>query len=886
VEIGRWPFVVSWPPRTSCDSRLRRALASGLAAFVAAGSAWAQPSQEVEPPTEEAAEAAREEPAGEAADAEVETPAIEIQAPSAEVEEIIIRGEAGVLLLETDAPTSVTSFDAEDLEAMGVEDVGDIANFTPNVEIRTAGETTATFFIRGVGLSDFSANAAGAVAIYQDGVPMNSPALQLGQLFDVESVSVLRGPQSGGAGRNASAGAIRIRSRGPTFEYGGNLRASFGSILSNDAENAFTQDYEGAIEVPLLEDVLGTRLTFRLRDNDPYIENRCGGAPPIPPRDPQEPICGERLRFLGGQLIDQPIPGGLEELVGESKDWAARGMLRFAPTHIDMDWLLNAHGRRLDQDATYGQAIGTGANGSQFGSVTSTGYQEPDNATELAALEATGLSPQEAFDVLGKNLAENRPLDIGPFSGDYDREGRTTLDAWGISLSGDIVLDAVEITTITGFDEYDRFRDADQDFTPDILFESVQTDKAWQFAQELRFKGELDAYPLRWELGGNYLMEQLESQIDQQTDALSLVPELGQVLREYEQDLWSFAFYGHVDLDFWDDFTLEAGLRYNWERKDFRIGESRPKAPGIPPKTSEDSETWDAPTGTIALTYHFPGGAEAYWKYSRGFKAGHFNTNEVGAPPAAPEFIDSFEIGVKGQWWDGRLDLGGALFHYAYQDYQVFVFEDAPGRFPTLKIINANDARVIGAEADIVAQPLLDYVPEEFSNLNTTLRFGWLESEFLDFTGQETAVTTQGRPFPIVVDFSGNPLINAPKFKLSGALDWAFDLGRFGIITPRYDFSWTDDVAFDPTGGQGSVSPATGEPNKPDFAVGQPAFWLHNVRLGWRSSDGRLGLAAWCRNVADERYKTYAFDTSRFAKVVINFVGLPRTCGGDISLTW
>ena len=50
---------------------------------------------------------------------------------------------------------------------------------TPNVEIRTAGATSAVFFIRGVGLADFSANAAGAVAIYQDDVPINAPAMRV-----------------------------------------------------------------------------------------------------------------------------------------------------------------------------------------------------------------------------------------------------------------------------------------------------------------------------------------------------------------------------------------------------------------------------------------------------------------------------------------------------------------------------------------------------------------------------------------------------------------------------------------------------------------------------------------------------------------------------------
>ena len=107
--------------------------------------------------------------------------------PGDDIEEIVVQGQQSVGL-ETDAAVSVTAFDAVELTALGVQDVSDVASFTPNLEIRTAGATTPTFFIRGVGLNDFNSKAAGAIAIYVDGVPINAPALQLGQLFDVENV--------------------------------------------------------------------------------------------------------------------------------------------------------------------------------------------------------------------------------------------------------------------------------------------------------------------------------------------------------------------------------------------------------------------------------------------------------------------------------------------------------------------------------------------------------------------------------------------------------------------------------------------------------------------------------------------------------------------------
>ena len=134
-----------------------------------------------------------------------------------DIEEILIQGEAGTGIPET-APISVISFDPGVLQVEGIKDIRDLSNFTPSLEIKSAfAASNPTIYIRGVGLDDFNANAASAVAIYQDGVYMQSPAGQLFQFYDVEGVEVLRGPQ-GSLYRNASAGAILLRSAKPSDE--------------------------------------------------------------------------------------------------------------------------------------------------------------------------------------------------------------------------------------------------------------------------------------------------------------------------------------------------------------------------------------------------------------------------------------------------------------------------------------------------------------------------------------------------------------------------------------------------------------------------------------------------------------------------------------------
>ena len=105
-------------------------------------------------------------------------------------------------------------------------------------------------------------------------------------------------------------------------------------------------------------------------------------------------------------------------------------------------------------------------------------------------------------------------------------------------------------------------------------------------------------------------------------------------------------------------------------------------------------------------------------------------------------------------------------------------------------------------------------------------------------------------------------------------------------MIPRYDGAWSDDIFFDPTEGRGIPDANTGEPTLPEYAIGQRAFWLHNVRLAYQTAEGNIEIAGWVRNIEDKVYKTYAFDASAFSEVVVNFVGQPRTFGLTLAFKW
>ena len=187
------------------------------------------------------------------------------------IEEILITSQARNT---HDAQSiSETSFSADDLKAMRIQDISDIARFTPGLEINTAfAASNPTLFIRGIGLKDYNANAAGAVPIFFDGMAINSPVGQLFQLFDVKNVTVLKGPQSGRWGRNSTAGAIIVDSNLPDGEFSSTGSLTYGSY--NDVE------VEGAIGFPIVDEFLSGRVAFSYQRRDGYTRNGCAGWDP------------------------------------------------------------------------------------------------------------------------------------------------------------------------------------------------------------------------------------------------------------------------------------------------------------------------------------------------------------------------------------------------------------------------------------------------------------------------------------------------------------------------------------------------------------------------------------------------------------------------------
>jgi outer membrane receptor protein involved in Fe transport len=113
----------------------------------------------------------------------------------------------------------------------------------------------------------------------------------------------------------------------------------------------------------------------------------------------------------------------------------------------------------------------------------------------------------------------------------------------------------------------------------------------------------------------------------------------------------------------------------------------------------------------------------------------------------------------------------------------------------------------------------------------------------------------------------------------------AIPIGKYGFLIPRYDGAWSDTTYYDARKGRGlpNLQNATWAPK---YTIAQRAHWVHGLRLGYRTPDGRLEIAGWVRNLENSAYKTYSFDASTFQQTTIHFVADPRTYGGTVTVTF
>ena len=612
-----------------------------------------------------------------------------------------------------DVPIAVTAYSGEELDRQGALDITDVSDTTPNVNLETSRgtNTTLTAFIRGVGQQDPVAGFEQGVGIYLDDVYLNRPQGALLDIYDVERIEVLRGPQGTLYGRNTIGGAVKYVTRRLADVPEGSVRVNLGTYKQLDvvvsASTPLAEGFKiGAAVARLSRDGFGKNLTtgdenynkdiiagrgtielepsenvfFRLSGDYTYdSSNTRGGHRLIPGLQSGAPVLDDVFDSRGG-LVDprQRVKGGGLALHGEIglNDWLKLRSItsyRKDKTHtpIDFDALPAVD---VDVPAIY--------KNKQF----SQEVQAVIESGPLAGVIGAYYLDANAFNVFDVRLYTTLPAVLPGFTaatrGDVDTK------TWAVF--GDFTYDVTEQLSLSAGLRY-------------------TSDK--RHAEVLRQSYILGGSP---ELGGAGVFDQPGTPFGAPTSNFE-----GRRKDTAWTPRFSVSFKPNRDHNIYASYS-----------RGFKGG-------GFDPR----GQSTQAPTQAPADVFDFMA----------------FD----------PETVDSYEIGWKGAALDRRLKWAIAGFQANYKDVQV------PGSAGCVVggvatfcgiTTNAGKARFRGFELETTAA-LAENLGTEGDRLNFAGSLGYLDAKYLEFIANIPGVG------PVdVADQRG--IQNTPKWTMSGSLEY------------------------------------------------------------------------------------------------------------------
>jgi iron complex outermembrane recepter protein len=169
-----------------------------------------------------------------------------------------------------DVPAAITVVGANFIEKANITELGQLSTFVPGLYISEQGANRPGFIIRGLTSEEVSPSAQPRVSVYFNNVPINRANGASVELFDMERVEVLKGPQNALFGRGAQIGAIQFISRSPDNSTNGYITAGLGDFNQ--------REFRGALNVPVIKDKLFIRAAGVYDFRDGFVKNTFGGT--------------------------------------------------------------------------------------------------------------------------------------------------------------------------------------------------------------------------------------------------------------------------------------------------------------------------------------------------------------------------------------------------------------------------------------------------------------------------------------------------------------------------------------------------------------------------------------------------------------------------------
>lgn len=419
-------------------------------------------------------------------------------------------------------------------------------------------------------------------------------------------------------------------------------------------------------------------------------------------------------------------------------------------------------------------------------------------------------------------------------------------DAYGATAKLTYAFDGMTLTSITGYRQMRELTAGDLDGTSFDFMHSRYDRRQSQVSQEVNLVSDNDT-PLQWLVGAYYLYEH------QNSDETYVFPSVGFHLSIGGPPTTnSYAVYAQASYAITDQIDLTAGIRYTDDIK-------KSTEYSIIPEfaingTGNLSGNWGAVTPKFALDYKPTDNTLIYASASRGFRSGGFNIGGLQGTAFSPEFVWSYEAGLKHQWADRRYTLNLSAFQSDYSNMQVFQIRNL-----LATVENAASARIRGVEAEFTALPG-DGFRFDFSG-------SLLDPVFEKFSSVDAAHAGLG-----LIDLAGKQLPRAPKVKFNIAVEKQWQVGDMGVFTLHGAYDYTSRIYFS-------------EFNDP--LVSQPAVGVWNAQASFDFADGRYRLSAFADNLTDETiYTNKLVGAALLGFNIITSVAPPRTFGVELGIKY
>jgi iron complex outermembrane receptor protein len=735
----------------------------------------------------------------EAPPADVETAP---EAAAASDNEIVVtaRRRNEILL---DVPIAVTAYSGEQLERQGALDITDVSDTTPNVNLETSRgtNTTLTAFIRGVGQQDPVAGFEQGVGIYIDDVYLNRPQGALLDIYDVERIEILRGPQGTLYGRNTIGGAVKYVTRRLSDEP--ELRARFNVGTYNQLDFVFSASTPlgasgikaGAALARLSRDGFGKNLTTGKENYNKDIWAARGTIE-------VEPADRALIRLSGDYTYDTSntrgghrlIPGLVSGTPVLDDEFDSRGAL------LDPEQKVKGGGIALHGEVGVNDWL-------TLKSITAWRKDRSDTPIDFDALPAIDVDVPAIYKNQQISQEFQAVIDRGPLAGIV---GAYYLDADAQTIFDVRLYTSLANTGLTALTSGDV----------DTKTWAIFGDFTYDFTEQLSVS-----------LGGRYTNDKRHAKVFRQTLILGGSPTFG----------------GAPPFGLGIGFpAITNGVTSNFD--------GRRTDTAFTPRASIAFKPNDNHNLYASYSRGFKGGGFD----PRGQSTSALDLNDDDVIDADeihefmdfdPETVDSYELGWKGSVLNRRLNFALAVFQADYKDVQVpgSVGGSTAAGVPTFVGVttNAGKARFRGVELETNLR-VGESLATAGDRLNLAGTLGYLDAKYLEFI---TVVTRNqaGATIPAIeVDLADfRKVQNTPKWTMSGSLDYDTPVagGRLNANTTLSYRSKSQQF---------------------ELAIpqlDQKGFALLDASLVWRSDRYTVGLHG--KNLTNKKYVTAGYNFLR-----------------------